>query len=1017
MHDRGAGAARRGLLRGLARIGAALAASACACVQAAPPPVEPAAAPRAAEAVPVITPARYLVADSTWIERADGGLDRAIANGRRVEVRGQEIAWIGPAEPEIEGGAAAPPWAPRGPSRYVFWKGKELWGAETFTGELRKIATLPAAVSGSFDWLGGVGITLPGGALVVPPSGGAPAPLGVAAAVHALAADGKRAAIATIFGRVWLTTDGARFRDASADLGGATRFEVRGDHLALRLHDGRERFVDASGAIVEARPGIGAPRGKPASEEASLWPGGSEMGALQAAVTTGLPLPDGGAVVTSRGFVGRFDLTSHRTTSLASIEGLGAGSCEPFRAEDALLLVCVATGRATVVDLTGAPRVERTFELAAGADLDRFTGSDGDALGFLGPCEGAAPVEAPRGDDPYNVSTQRSRVFCARARRDEWIEHRLAPADASDVIAWMARPGGGAVALVARPGTFLDDRERVTQSGPLRVVRVARGEPPLSLPQYRYGGGEALNRSLRVGADDVIEGWLPTSVGSSMPGSFVIDARGRVRANLGPPRVTQSALEGPFGLAATEDGRLFETTDRGRRWIEVEPPPGVRAPSPSACSPVGCRVGPYVRLGWSTPAGAGAELDDASRSKALRERSTRYQRPPLAPPLVRIGCRFDAPPEGKRIAESYAFGYTKTAQPRGPMQVRVGSVGVATVPWGGSTLVVGAGDVDLAWVPLLDLAAPVKRASIAPARVGISGAPRVYELKLGYLLEADGGLGAFPIGYRDQCLGGLLEAAGIARSLGACAEDRAVGVDLGGRVIVVHPSWDAVVVSAADGSKRAASRAIGARGAASLPVALRELSRARAGGSPRGFLLGAGARDGAPVAIAVDVVGAAALAPIDRALGALSAEEPLRALTSLALGTDPACAGARPGEARVVLPFEGEIGLDRAELPGVLDAGTGGVAMLRWSRDRVCLDAIELAVKDERFDENPSPYDQTGVLRKVIARFGAAVPGGGAARAGAKGAGVATLVLVSNGAEVRQRLACDRVSAGRGDTP
>src|SRR4051812_14629995 len=108
-----------------------------ACGAPVPPPAPPGRMPPPrAEAVPLISPARYLVPDAAWIERASDGLDRVVVNGRRMEVRGAETVRLGPADPEVLGGAVAPPWAGSGPSRYVFWKGRELYGAETFDGAL-----------------------------------------------------------------------------------------------------------------------------------------------------------------------------------------------------------------------------------------------------------------------------------------------------------------------------------------------------------------------------------------------------------------------------------------------------------------------------------------------------------------------------------------------------------------------------------------------------------------------------------------------------------------------------------------------------------------------------------------------------------------------------------------------------------------------------------------------------------------------------------------------------------------
>jgi hypothetical protein len=974
---------------------AVLALAACsagASVQAPPSAAVSPPAPAAAAAP------RYVVFDAAWIERA-GDVDRVVVNGRRLELRGMEIARLGPAEPEIEGGARVPPWSPAGSAPYRFWSGRELHAAETFDGALRPAGSLPAAPRGAFDWLGGVGLAMDGGGVVAPAAGGAPARLGVPPFVHAVAADARRALVITALGHALLTLDGgASYRDVSAEIGGAVELEVRGDDLAATLPDGRERLVSASGAVTDARAGIGravAARGRRPRDDPDRFPDAPPSRAVDAAVRAGVPLADGGVVIAEDGFVARVDLATLRTTSLAALDpGLREAECAPIRTADALLLACADHERAVVVDLAGAPRTERTFDLTGAPDLDRFVGVDGEALGYLGPCDGAAPrdeLEVFTGGEPYNASRKRTPVFCARAGRDAWVEHRVDPADAADVIAWIPRAGGGAVALVARWGPFLDDRERVSVRGGLRVVRVPRNEPPFAISPFGWEATSVLDRALWMGPDDAVEGWLIASGNGVGMLAVSIDARGHAAALPGPPRTAGVTAAGRFALAQADDGRLWETTDGGHRWIAVAPPPGSRQGAPvSACSPAGCRVGPFARLGWSAPGAAEAPAEG----------------PPAPPPrprrapsraLVSLSCAFDGAPEGKRVPGSAGFGYTPTPQPRGGALVKIGQLGMAAMPHGGPSMP-ALGDAELAWVQPLDTTAALRRATVPLTRLGLApGGQRVHELGLGWLLTPGGGLSTFPVGAREPCLAGLLEAAGIARALGGCAEEASVGVELGGRVILVRAAREAITVSAAE---LPAPRRAGAGPA--LPVATRELHVTHVGGALTGFTFGVGSRGGAPVLVVLDRSGEASLAPIDPERGTLGAEERLRPLPGAAIGSDPGCA-PRPGEATVVLPFEDVIGLDRAALRGIYATGGPGVAVLRWSRERACLDAVELPVRDERFDESQGPYEPHGVLRKVIARF----DGRGEKRG-------ATLLVVGTGSEVRQRLSCKALVPGAG---
>jgi hypothetical protein len=970
---------------------------ALACSGAAPEPEAPPPPPPAAAApVPLLTPVRWLVPSAVVVEHTGEGLDRAVVSGRRMELSGMEIVRAVPGE--LDGGALAPAWAPAGTPRYLFWRGRRLHGADTWGGELRPIATLPAEVRGAFDWLDGEGLFLASGALVV--RAGATVPIGIPGVVRALAGDARRGVALTALGHALITVDGgASYRDVTAEIGGATAFEVRGDAIAVTLPGGHERSITSSGAIIDraAPPAPRAGSGPPA--EPDRLEGGSPVRAIDAAVERGLPLPDGGVIVADRGMVGRFDLATLRTSGAAPLDpGLERAVCVAFRAADAPLLACADGERAAVIDLTGAPRTERTFAVAADPDADRFTGADGEALGFLGPCEGGpAPRSGPAlytWGAPRNPSRQRSAAFCVRAGRDAWVEHRLDPADEPDVIAWIPRAGGGAVAVVARHASFLAERERVSVEGALRVVRIARSEPPLQIPDYVSTSRAVLDRSLRAGADDVIQGWLPHGGNGPSLLSVTIDAGGHVRAH-DAPRAHAIVAAGRLALAAGEEGQLFETVDGGLRWSAVEGPPGAPAMSPpSTCSPAGCRVGPFVRLGWSTPEHAlpaGEEHAEARRSRA--------QAP--VTPLLRLTCAFAGAPEGRRMPESAAFGFTPSPQPRSGSLVRIGALGFATVPWNGPQ-VAASGDAELAWVSPLDLAAKVSRRTVSLARFGAVTSQRLYDLRTGYLLGEGGRVEAFATGYREQCPRELLEEAGVVRALGGCAEDPAVGVDLGGRVIVLHWGYDGFSVLAADTPASARRDARGARGS-TIAAGLHELSRVSDGWTARGMTVGAGVRAGAPVAVVLDATGEASLAPIDPDRGTFGPEERLRPLAEALLGGAPACA-PRPDDARIVLPFEGVIGLDRTSIRGVTGAGGAGVAVLRWSASRACLDAVETAVRDERYEDNPGPYPPHGTLEKLIARFGG--PGAGA-----------TLLLVGTGWELRQKVSCTGLSPGRESAP
>ena len=967
-------------LTGLAAIGCSAA-----------PPAIPADRAPVTPAPPRPPAARWLVPDGDFVERTTEGLDRIVADGRRLEVRGVDVVTAAAPSPEVQSGAVAPAWAGEGPQRYVFWKGRTLYGAATFTGELHVIAKLPADPRGSFDWIDGVGLLFPGGARVIAPRATGLVPLPIVGAASGVAVDARRAVAVDVLGRSALTLDaGATFHDVSIAVGPAPSVSVVGDAIALTLRDSHQSFVVPSGEIVGSYAARGPERAKRAKPDASTWPWATGPSALDAAVTAGLPLPDGGAVIVGKGFAGRLDLTTLRVSSVAAIPL--AAECAPIREGAAVLLVCSDRDRAMVLDVTGAPRIERTFDLPAARDRDRFVGGDDDGLGFLGPCDPTSTVIPALPPDPA-ASAGRSAIFCARASRDAWIEHRLDPDDAAALFAWIPRPGGGATALVARVGATLPEAERVTVRGALRIVRVARNEPPLSLPAYAQRGGSVLDRALRVSADDTVEGWLPTSNAGAGVLAISIDPRGIVRAYPAPMGATRAHVAGPFALVATNGDAMFETTDRGHTWVPVEPPPGAQPMAISRCSALGCRVGPFVRLGWSGPT-APLPLEN----KRLRAPASARA---LAPaPVVALRCHAKGPAEGRRSAEPSGFGVVPSAAARGQSALRLGAQGSVQMPWNGQ-LAVTQGDAEIAWISPLDPSGAIHRVTLSLAAPGLAvPSQRAYEARLGYLLDARGELDLFPIGRRESCLDRLLDRAGVTRPLGGCAGDLAVGVDLGARLFLAQPTADSVIVSTA-------AAATASRSPAGL---LREL-RTSPTANTRGFAFGAGSRDGAPILVAVDVLGEALLAPIDPTLGTLGPAERLRSLAALALGSDAACKGTSPAtEAKVVLPFESLIGLDRSALPGVFSTGTGGVAVLRWSKERACLDAVEVALRDERYDAELSAYDPPGSARKLVARFGAERAGKGTTAV--KGPGAA-LLAITPGSEIRQPLVCDGIAPAK----
>ena len=383
-------------------------------------------------------PARYMEEGGRWIERAEGDVDRAILNTKRVEVKGPKVLRTAPGDVEVEGGAPLPPWV-KGPARYVFWKGRDVYLAPSFLGDLTKVATLPMEVSGSaFAWLDGAGLMTEAGTMLLVPGTAADladtrvAGLPVPGGARGLAADGKRAIVQNVFGRTLLTVDGGKtFRDLAEEMGDVSSYEVRGDDLVISAGAGRDLFVGPDGKVSSAAVSPGPLRGARPPDLEEAWAELSSDGARHYLARNAIPLGGGVALVVAGERIAKVDLETSRVISTTTMEDIDYADCTPVKLSDAVLLACRSSERAMVIDVTGVPRIERTFEVSEGSgyDLDGFSAADGIGLGYLGPCSGPPPVrdevDVIAGASQRNQSSQRSPVFCARAAADHWVEHRL----------------------------------------------------------------------------------------------------------------------------------------------------------------------------------------------------------------------------------------------------------------------------------------------------------------------------------------------------------------------------------------------------------------------------------------------------------------------------------------------------------------------------------------------------------------------------------------------------------------
>jgi hypothetical protein len=925
---------------------------------------------------------------SRWVETTETGIFRGVAT-TRFETRGRKLMGSADKPSPIDEGRVAPPWATTSasPCKYVFWHEGEVFGAAEWLGEARPVASLAAGVQDSFDWFDGVGIVTPNGMFVVHAATCTLDKLDLPNAATTSASSGQRALVLTALGHARLTNDaGKTFVDITSEVPNAGAIERIADDLHVTTSAGDLFVLDAKGTIKPTKNTQRPTQNEPVQDPEDRWPADHDVTpAIEAAVTNGVLLPGGEAIVADDGLVARVNLATRRATEILRF-GVPGETCMPVAVSDRSLVVCESGRQASVIDI-GSGQVERSFDIEQEAVWDRFVVADGETLGFVGPCAGrnpAPPVDLVTSASATNTSTQRSSTFCVRAAAGSWVEHQVDAADAADIIAWIPRADGGATALVAVTGTFVQGPPTAELRGSLRVLRIARNAPPINVSAYTSESPKLVSRALHALPDGSIEGWLSSGHSPSGLMAVLIDADGGAHQRPLPARATTLTTAGRFALVRTEDNRYFETTNFGRTFEAIDPPPGRQA-DPMMTSAVGAQVGPFLRVGWGVHSKPIPPPDPAPAEPF----STQARR--LAP-AVRLACRFSGPPVSGRVSDAVSIGLSKTPLPQ-MAPGRIPLLGTFYVPWRGlpNTLV---GNAEFVYVPLLDLAAPVRRVSVPLSKLDGDGRMS-HEIRLGFVLD---GPNVWPVTAEryGHCPAPLVEEAGLTVPLGTCVEDPTVGVALDGRVFLVHPDvstyvtsdYGSIVVSTADltidRSGKTLPRGTNLKTLATYPVSA---------GIQR-YKFATGLRGKTPVVVAIDAAGNATLAPIDSTRGTVGLEEPLVSLTQLQLGNVAACAESA-FDARILFPFTSEIGLDARKLPGVRETEYGGIAILRWSKQRVCLDAIDMTVHDERHEADLMLHVSQGPIRKIVARFDK------------PNQGKAALAIITHGTEVRQPVVCE----------
>lgn len=526
-----------------------------------------------------------------------------------------------------------------------------LYASATFDGPLRPVIALSGIADISF---GPDAILLrdnDGARWLVDLATGQRKPIAPLGLTDVAALDDGRAVALIEGGGVSVSTDGGKtWRNATSQLQTAPALALAQDgEIWISEVQGRALRVDRSGALVEVlqMPSAPAPKQDPRF--------GSGDTPLRVALRAGVRVGPWAAVIGVGGDVIRVDLaTGAIAATFPGVIPLRM-TCEAVEIPDDVALVCVEKGKASVV-VTGLlhgkrPRVERAFP----TDGPFFGGLDG-ALAYSGPC-GDTP---DRSQDPAPIASVNAGVappgprptVCVRNGDGQWEPFLLDEANGAPSSSAQKRKAAQvATSPSATPATSSPPPPAIRPSDVRWIPRIGRAPFAViatkqTLASYDAAWGEirpwltdgqpsAVLDALRSQAPpshatSIVERrWVAT--GSGAVQGILDDGRGVEISPDGaiqiwPFTFDKVALDGPLGFAKGGGGRAFQTLDRGRSWDEVAAPPALQSASfdPKACSPLGCDLGSWMRIGWNpTPPATRPDVTKAALPQA----------PPVTPPI------------------------------------------------------------------------------------------------------------------------------------------------------------------------------------------------------------------------------------------------------------------------------------------------------------------------------------------------------------------------------------------------
>lgn len=288
--------------------------------------------------------------------------------------------------------------------------------------------------------------------------------------------------------------------------------------------------------------------------------------------------------------------------SRSDLRPIAQGRCSPIVAVSPLFR-CFSDeqkiARIVSIDTNGKARDELSLPIRVGHEM-RFFETAGGALATGGGCDASPGDKA-----------------CVRQPSGEWKTIAFAP----DLVKALHTTAPGTLVLPTVSGELFVGTgvsEGSYDIGPVELL-VYKGDAGLvtkvgRLPKWIAGdsGGSAGLASIFIGAGGYRNNgptllWRSATTFSAWPLErshpafrtpetcrFDVSLSGSTNVSCVPGN---THAVGRFGMIEKKPGELLETYDGGETWSQVPLPIGVDT-SDVDCAAIGCRIGPYFRLGW-----------------------------------------------------------------------------------------------------------------------------------------------------------------------------------------------------------------------------------------------------------------------------------------------------------------------------------------------------------------------------------------------------------------------------------